>query len=516
MSNLYLMPSGKIAVQSGKPVLLTQSQFEDCCCEGDLPDEIFIRLCQVPGISPWIGVGSHSGPSGRSFSTPLGDSGPYVEQPNNRVVRLFYIASDDGSATHDVLLAKSGGLQFPFYFAYEYGKYDSGVFLWYLGKESTTGQWVVRVAVITSSSGTTCDALDYNQAAAAFDFVYYDHTGSIPTLYEPYSQSIRLFPTRFLPCIAYSSTATEGSTCNPTDIWRDHAGMYAVVGTNATTLYDYACTALDLPELEMTITPYILLDPALHPTWHTFNIQIDHIPCARAGAGANPWRLKWDWNDPSVTSSFSANYSDEVSSTGISRNISWSWVDEPPEYPLLPSYELVVRLEDDLGNVYISGSAWIFFSTERPEIDCGTWQPSASGGYEGASDLWPLMVDGDPIPVGSEIDLKFNTLSIPDKIDIIYDGKTYSTNWVGGNAASSYPDLTPYNQMSGGTGYWNAIFTKKEGLDTVHVIVYGSTSGTAWSYSLRAACAVDGVPDRTGFDTPPGENIDDGTYTIQK
>jgi hypothetical protein len=32
MSSFYLMPSGKMPMQNGKPVLITQEQFEDCCC----------------------------------------------------------------------------------------------------------------------------------------------------------------------------------------------------------------------------------------------------------------------------------------------------------------------------------------------------------------------------------------------------------------------------------------------------------------------------------------------------
>ena len=34
---IYIMPSGKIALQNGKPVVLSQEDFEDCCCDSAAP-----------------------------------------------------------------------------------------------------------------------------------------------------------------------------------------------------------------------------------------------------------------------------------------------------------------------------------------------------------------------------------------------------------------------------------------------------------------------------------------------
>lgn len=35
--SIYVMPSGKFPTQDGKPVLITQAEFEDCCCEESKP-----------------------------------------------------------------------------------------------------------------------------------------------------------------------------------------------------------------------------------------------------------------------------------------------------------------------------------------------------------------------------------------------------------------------------------------------------------------------------------------------
>lgn len=63
MPKFFLMPNGKIAAQSGSPVMLTQAQFEACCCEGDPgePCDCMDFPCLELVVTETVGKGSGDG-----------------------------------------------------------------------------------------------------------------------------------------------------------------------------------------------------------------------------------------------------------------------------------------------------------------------------------------------------------------------------------------------------------------------------------------------------------------------
>ncbi len=84
----YRMPSGKIAAHSGRPVWLTQQNFEDCCCQDPDPDPEYPQTLKVR-IKSYLSAGPEnekkylgdSGGGETTYTLEKTDSGAYPWDP---------------------------------------------------------------------------------------------------------------------------------------------------------------------------------------------------------------------------------------------------------------------------------------------------------------------------------------------------------------------------------------------------------------------------------------------------
>lgn len=126
----------------------------------------------------------------------------------------------------------------------------------------------------------------------------------------------------------------------------------------------------------------------------------------------------------------------------------------------------------------------------EPERDvtlasCGDWVTSKSGAYGVTIDRWDIS----SVPAGAVFDLKYDTISIPDKMLIDYPGATavHDTGWRG-DAEYNGAEYYPGGVVGGAVGTVNAVFTKGTA-NEFSVTVLGPDPKTKWSYEVR--CRID-------------------------
>lgn len=147
-------------------------------------------------------------------------------------------------------------------------------------------------------------------------------------------------------------------------------------------------------------------------------------------------------------------------------------------------YGLVASVET--GTRAATSAAVVSIGDATPEREaelasCGDWVSKKEGAYGVTIDRWDISA----IPAGAVFDIKFDTISIPDRIVVEYpDGAiTYDSGWRGAAKYDGGP-LYPGGVIGSATGEASGIFTKA-GQDEFTVTVFGPDLNTKWSYEIQ-------------------------------
>lgn len=224
------------------------------------------------------------------------------------------------------------------------------------------------------------------------------------------------------------------------------------------------------------ISPRTIMDGSVGEQY-TFTMVARGIP-------ANVRIVSFAWTITGATpSSASVAVRDGVATHSVNHTFG-----EAGTYALMASVAKPTHPTDaSQGEVMAASRAIIAIDTDPVrELDLGScegWVPAKSGGAGVHMDIWDLS----SVPDGALIDLKWDTIGIPDNIIVEYPVEeiTFQTGFVG-HAQYDGDPMYPGGVVGGPVGSQEGIFTKNSAVgDEFLVTVLGPNPRTVWNYEIR-------------------------------
>lgn len=220
------------------------------------------------------------------------------------------------------------------------------------------------------------------------------------------------------------------------------------------------------PRLSLTVTPAYLSDGELD-TPYTFTLQAK-------GVLADVQYVTFTWN----FAGGSTGSTDVLVENGTASLAVTQAYSEAGVYGLVAAVEGGGRTATTSAIISVGGA-----TAERPAVlgACGEWVTMTQGAYGVTIDRWDISA----LPKGAILDLKFDTVGIPDRIIVEYPDGTvaHDTGWRG-DAKHNGDPLYPGGVTGPKTGEVSSVFTKAN-QNLFEVTVIGPDPRTLWNYKVR-------------------------------